>query len=165
MEFRYFVYLKKIKDREKPQEFGRIAQDIATIDLWLCGHKILEYNPVGRSDIETEKDGKRYVFEVKSGSPEINLKEIKERIGARIGEKRLVFLDSTFPARFYVLPLMELDLILVPCLRKWEDEALSKKMNEKLPEAIEKYYEFYKGSHPVVARERVKDLIRKSCSH
>ncbi|RLI84853.1 MAG: hypothetical protein DRP01_07470 [Archaeoglobales archaeon] len=62
----YYLYLKKIKENESPQELGRIAQDIVAIDLKLCNHTILEYNLVGSYDILTEFNGIRYVFEVKS---------------------------------------------------------------------------------------------------
>jgi len=160
VEYYYCILLKEIKERETPQELGRIAQDIVAIDLKLCNHKILEYNPVGRSDVETEFNGKRYVFEVKSGQFEIDLKDVKDRIKSRIGEKKLVFFDFSFPARLYVLSLMELpDHLIIPCSRKYEDKELSGIMNKKLPEAIEKYREFYNRGGPIVAREFVRDYI------
>jgi len=161
VEYYYCIPLKEIKERETPQELGRIAQDIVAIDLKLCNHKILEYNPVGRSDIETEFNGKRYVFEVKSGGFEIDLTDVKDRIKSRIGEKKLVFFDFSFPARLYVLSLMELpDFLIISCSRKYEDKELSEIMNKKLPEAIEKYYEFYNRGGPRVAREFVRDYIK-----
>ena len=164
MEYYYCITLKEIKERETPQELGRIAQDIVAIDLKLCNHKIVEYNPVGRSDIETEFNGRRYVFEVKSGRFEIDLTNVKNRIKSRIGEKKLVFFDFSFPARLYVLSLMELpdflSFLIIPCSRKYEDKELSEIMNKKLPEAIEKYYEFWKKGGPTVAREFVEDYIK-----
>jgi len=161
MKFEYYIYIHHIKNRETSQELGRIAQDIVAINLKLCGHNILEYNPIGRSDIETEFKGVRFVFEVKSGKFELDVKEVKDRISSRVGEKRLVFFDFAFPTKLYVLKITDdlPDDLIVPCSKKYEDSELSKIMNDKLPEAIKKYWSFYNRGGAKVAREFVKDFI------
>jgi len=159
LKYYYCFYLKKIKERENPQELGRIAQDIVAIDLKLCNHTILEYHLVGSYDITTEFDGVRYIFEVKNGKFEIeDVNNIKEVLKTAVGEKRLIFFDFSFPARLLCFNLEELpDDLVIPCFK--EDEKLSNALNDKLPEAVKKYYEFYSRGGAKIARRFVEDFI------
>lgn len=161
MRFGYYNYIHIIKSKETPQELGRIAQDIVAIDLKLCGHNIREDNFIGRSDIESEFNEIRFVFEVKSGRVELNTKDVKDKLASRVGEKRLVFCDFAFPTKLYVLKITDdlPDNLVIPCSKRYEDRELSKVMNDKLPSAIKKYWDFYNKGSAKIARKFVEDFL------
>jgi len=164
MRYYYCYLLKMLREREHdPKEFGKIAQDIVAIDLKLCGHKILEYSLVGKSDIETEFKGDRYVFQVKSSEKlsEINVRQIKDELKAKIGKKILIFFDISFPARLMCFDLDNLpNANIIPVFK---EDKLSEDLNKNLSKAVQRYYEFYKQYYRAeYARKLVKNFIGTS---